>query len=226
MGSEMCIRDRDGARIWFLPERGGHYILGVDPGQGKITETVAVVLRIFQDRGPQYCARLSGLIDPMTFGAPLKRLALMYGMPHMVPEANGHGLGLMAQLSTYPNMYWREDVISGQRTMVRGWLTTPRNKPFVMQMLGMILPGLECYDATFIRQCRGFRDDGTGRIKSTGLDDIHDAAALAAIGIGSANIEANLSTWEEHKESGLITPYTLREPQESGLIGHMPTWPK
>lgn len=193
------------AKVWFPPEHDGVYVMGVDPGQGKITESAVTVFRIYPNRGPQHCATLSGIIDPLEFYRPVIDLAEWYNKAFIIPEANSHGIGLVIQLLDYPNMYWREDIVAGKTKMVRGWLTTPRTKPFMMQMLNRFLMNMETYDAKFLRQCRGFKHRVDGRVIATGLDDVHDAAALAAISTTSVD--------------------SLRAPSKTGLVAHTPTWP-
>ena len=121
------------------------------------------------------------------------------------PGSQQPWIGLIIQLLDYPNMYWREDIVVGKTMMVRGWLTTPKTKPFMLQMLNRFLMNMETYDAKLIRQCRGFKHGADGRVRATGMDDVHDAAALAAI--STASVES------------------LRAPSKTGLVAHTPTWP-
>ena len=114
-----------GGDVWFPPEKGAYYVMGIDPGQGKVTESVAAVWKLSPDRGALHCASLSGFIDPLDFASPVLELARWYNNAFLVPEANSHGLGLIAQLRDYPNIYFREDIINGQHSMRPGWLTTP-----------------------------------------------------------------------------------------------------
>jgi len=177
-----------GALVWFAPEERGHYVMGVDPGQGKQTETVCSVWRVFPPpiedeplRGPQLVARLSGLTEAAAMKDDIIALGKWYNWALINPEANGHGQGLIREIKNYPNLYWREDIVSGKKSMVIGWLTTSRTKPFMMQTLKQAMLNMECYDAELMRQCRGFRDLGQGKVLPTTMDDNHDAAGLALV---------------------------------------------
>ena len=64
---------------------------------------------------------------------------------------------------------------------------------------------METYDAKLVRQCRGFKQRIDGRVVATGMDDVHDAAALSAVSTTSVD--------------------SLRAPSKTGLVGHTPTWP-
>lgn len=178
-----------GSAIWFPPEARGHYVMGIDPGMGKTTETVASVWRIYpkplnadeKPRGPQHVARLAGLFDAPERRDDIWALGKWYNWALINPEANGHGQGLIRELKNYPKLYWREDIVSGVKTMVIGWLTTGRTKPFMMQVMKRMMPTMECRDATLIQQCLGFRDRGDGKVIPTTMDDHHDAACLAMV---------------------------------------------
>ena len=84
--------DRHETKVWFPPERDGVYVMGVDPGQGKVTESAVTIFRIYPNRGPQHCATLSGIIDPLEFYRPVAELAEWYNRAFIIPEANSHGL--------------------------------------------------------------------------------------------------------------------------------------
>jgi hypothetical protein len=179
--------------VWFPPEERGIYVMGIDPGQGKLTETVCSVWRWFPPpigddpaRGPRLEARLSGIFEAAENWPPIQELANWYNHALIDPEANGHGQGLVREARNYPNLYWREDIVSGQKTMVIGWLSTPKTKPYMMQTIKRYLPTLECYDIVLVKQLRGFRDLGEGKYLKTTMDDHHDAAGLALVALPDA----------------------------------------
>ena len=174
--------------VWFAPEPRGYYVMGIDPGMGKQTETACSVWRIYPPpsgdepmRGPQKVARLSGLTDAAAMKDEIVELAKWYNWALINPEANGHGAGLIRELKNYPNLYWREDIVSGVKSMVIGWLTTSRTKPFMMQTIKRAMVNMECYDPESVRQYRGFRDLGMGKYIATTMDDVHDSDGLALV---------------------------------------------
>ena len=177
-----------GALVWFPPEPRGYYVMGVDPGMGKQTETSCSIWRIFPPptgdepaRGPQMVARLSSLTDAAEMKDSIWELGKWYNYALTNPEANGHGQGFVREFKNYPNLYWREDIQSGKKSMVIGWLTTVRTKPFMMQTLKQHMVNMECYDSETIKQCRGMKDLGLGKVLPTTMDDNHDAAGLALV---------------------------------------------
>src|SRR3990172_1029251 len=178
-----------GSQVWFEPEERGMYVMGVDPGQGKMTETAASVWRIFAPpsspnepaKGPQMVAKLSDLRDAVEMKDDIWALAKYYNWALVNPEANGHGQGFIREFKNYPHLWWREDIVSGQKSMQIGWLTTGRTKPFMMQTMKHLMPVMECHDAELVKQFRGFRDLGLGKTLPTTMDDQHDAAGLALV---------------------------------------------
>ena len=171
------------AQVWFKPVQGGLYTVGIDPGQGKQTESVAHVWR-WDLQHPRHEATLHGFYEPDIFAPKCKALSDYYGKPLVIPEANSHGLGLIVKMRDLGgvHMYYRRDIISGISGQYPGWLTTPKTKPYMLQQLKAILSQMETHDAEFIRQIRGFAELGDGKVGTTLPDDHHDAGCLAIIG--------------------------------------------
>ena len=171
-----------GSQVWFPPEEGGFYIMGVDPGQGKVTESVASVWQVRVDQPIRHCARLATMDDPLTFDEPVKALATYYNMALINPEANGHGQGLIKGLVAWPHLYWRQNIVSGKSTNEIGWLTTGTTKPFMFQQMGYHLPTMETHDATLIQQIAGWRRNiDLKPPSSNGMTDHFMAACLALV---------------------------------------------
>ena len=173
--------------IWFQPEDGGQYIVGVDPGMGKQTESVAQVWR-WDLEHPRHEATIAGLIEPVPMAVRVMDIARHYNNALIVPEANAHGLALVAEFvrmrkQYHLRVYQRRDVVSGITGMHMGWLTTPKTKPMMMQELQRQLIDIETHDAELMRQIRGFRDIGMGKVSTIAADDYHDAACLAMVGM-------------------------------------------
>ena len=180
--------------IWHKPDYDDlapNYVVAVDPGQGILTQSVALVFRvIINEDGKisyQHCATLSGLYDPQTFAPMVKELSYYYRTAKIAAESNGHGLAFTAEVKDYPNLYYRTDVVSGIRTKVIGWKTTgaPRlgsngTKTYMMSELNHILNYLECCDINVIRQIANVRVSAEKVLVCMGGDDFHDAAAIFA----------------------------------------------
>ena len=168
--------------VWFPPEEGAFYVVGVDPGQGKVTESVASVWQIIPGEPLRHCARLATMDDPLTFDVPVRDLAVYYNNALINPEANGHGQGLIKGLRDYPNLYWRQNIASGKgSTSEIGWLTSQITKPFMMQQMGYQLNTLETKDAILVKQIAGWRKYSDIKAVSTGMTDHFMAACLAIV---------------------------------------------
>ena len=182
------------AKIWEEPDdrdENPNYIIAVDPGQGIITHSVALVFRVKLDEGRisyKHCATLAGLLDPQSFAPMVMALGDYYKTAMIASERNGHGLAFCAEVSEYPNLYRQHDVVNGQRSQVVGWKTTgmPRlgstgTKTFMMSALNHNLQFLECHDIDVIRQIASVRIGAERRLEFAGRgDDYHDAAAIFA----------------------------------------------
>ena len=172
-----------GAQVWYPPEDGIQYVIGVDPGLGKKAKSVATVWRDTFS-GIRHEATLAGLIEPATMATKTKELAYYYNEALIIPEANAHGLLLTKELNDYRRVYRRRDVVSGKESEVIGWLTTSRTKRFMMEELARQLHTLETHDEELIRQIGAFRELGAGKPPaSTVADDYHDSACLGVIGL-------------------------------------------
>lgn len=200
--AEPCIRLSKGcypapftgpgnSMMWEEVSERGVYFMGVDPGQGKSTETVASVWKYnvpyASENGDeaslpmfQHVASLSRLEEAADMKEQIEDLAKYYNWATVNPEANGHGQGFIREFKHYPHLYWREDIVSGQKGMQIGWLTTGRTKPYMMQVLRQQLATLETHDAALMQQIRGMREAG-GKVVSAIMDDHHDAACLALV---------------------------------------------
>jgi hypothetical protein len=174
-----------GAKVWYEPEEGVQYVIGIDPGQGKVTQSVATVWKM-DGEGLRHEATLAGLIEPVAMGKRVKELGLYYNNALLIPEANGHGLALCAEIRDYRRLYWRKDVVSGRQGSQIGWQTSVRTKPFMMSELARNLPTLITHDQELVREIAGWREAGVGKPPfSMTSDDVHDAACLALVGATS-----------------------------------------
>lgn len=168
------------ADIWYPPEEGVKYLLPIDPGQGKISESVGQVWT-FTDDEFKHCATLAGFYDEPTMADKCKDLARYYNGAVIAPEAN---LSIVPHLTDYPDLYFRTDPITGRVGKDIGWLTTRQTKPYMIKELSVNLPKIITHDIRLISQMRNIRWIGVGARQfaaSLGPDDHHDAAALAIV---------------------------------------------
>lgn len=186
------------AKIWNAPDQdwdAPNYFISVDPGQGKLTLSVATVWRIEHEGYPlvRHEATLAGLYDPTAFAPMVVELAEYYRGAKISAERNGHGLSFCAQISDYNNLYRQTDIVSGISTKVIGWATTGAaklnargTKIFMLDELNHLLPDLECHDEEIISQISRVRVGGDGKIHMPKFDDFHDSVAIMAATRSSA----------------------------------------
>ena len=173
-----------GANIWYLPEERKQYLVVVDPGQAKFTQSVISVLRFDKDELgntiPVWCARDSGWYDAETEYKKACMLSDRYNRAMLVWEANGHGFGFTVLAKNRRPIYFREDLVAGISTMMPGWYTSSGKngtKEYMLNQVRKHLPSLVCHDIELVRQLRNFRYLN-GKIEVVGMDDIHDTLAI------------------------------------------------
>lgn len=178
----------EGAFVWFEPEPGHLYDVTIDPslgtGRAGNSKTVLHVWEFgYYENGEEWgklCARVSGNFTAGVATTKALGLAQHYNNARIIPETNPPGIPIAYALinANYPNLYYRQNVISGRDTSEVGWLTTPRTKPFMCEQLAFMLPRIITYDAEFCSQLRNMRYIGD-RVVAHGPDDHHDAGAIA-----------------------------------------------
>ena len=174
----------NGLNVWYPPEKGGDYLVVVDPGQAKITQSVISVIRFKRDELgniiPIWCARDSGWYDTEVEYEKACKASDYYNRAMLVWEANGHGFGFTVLAKRRRPIYFREDMISGMSSMQPGWYTSggkSGTKEYMMQQVHKYLPSLICHDIELVRQLRAFRNIA-GKVEIIGMDDIHDTLAI------------------------------------------------
>jgi len=178
------IRSWEDAQIWEEPVEGIQYVMGIDPGQARQTESVATIGRMDPELGPIMVALLGGLYEPDVMGFKCIPLARMYNTAKMIPEVNGHGIAYLdAVKRKYPNIYIRRDIERGKPIQRQGWVSSARTKPFMMDAINRTLKQCVIPDAETMRQIRGFRSLGLGKYETRLPDDRHDAWGLMLMGL-------------------------------------------
>lgn len=176
--------------IWHDKVEGFSYLVSIDPGKGKTSESVGHVWH-FEDgytdkEGKeippvmQHCATLAGFYDEWEMALLMKEVGHYYNGAVIAPEDN---LDIVSHLRDYPDLYWREDVRTGKLVRAVGWQTNLSTKPYMITEVSRHLEHIDCQDIRFWSQCKNIRRNAM--IKSgilvVGADDHHDAGAIAIV---------------------------------------------
>lgn len=185
--------------IWRLPEEGRGYVIGIDPGKGKQSESVASVWtftegysseikdkdkKVIQvkDIPPilQHCATLTGFYDEAEMAVYCKQVGYLYNSAVLAPEDN---LDIVSHLKDYPDLYWREDVRTGKIGRTIGWQTNTSTKPYMITEIARNMEYIDCQDQRFWSQCKNVRRNSSVKsgIVVIGADDHHDSAGIAIV---------------------------------------------
>ena len=176
--------------IWHDKEEGKGYVVSIDPGKGKTSESVGHVWSFvdsYRDEGGneippvmQHCATLAGFYDEWEMAELMKEVAHYYNGGVICPEDN---LDIVSHLRDYPDLYWREDVRTGKLIRAIGWQTNLSTKPYMVTEVSRHLDDIDCQDVRFWSQCKNIRRNAMVKsgIVVVGADDHHDAGAIAIV---------------------------------------------
>jgi len=176
--------------IWHDVEEGKGYVISIDPGKGKISESVGHVWNFLdgyrnnegEEIPPimQHCATLAGFYDEWEMAELMKEVGHYYNTGVICPEDN---LDIVSHLRDYPDLYWREDVRTGKLIRAIGWQSNVSTKPYMVTEVSRHLDDIDCQDIRFWSQCRNIRRNSTVKsgILVVGADDHHDAGAIAVV---------------------------------------------
>ncbi len=176
--------------IWHDKEEEKGYVISIDPGKGKTSESVGHVWNFideYRDKEGneippvmQHCATLAGFHDEWEMAELMKEVAHYYNNGVICPEDN---LDIVSHLRDYPDLYWREDVRTGKMIKSIGWQTNVATKPYMITEVSRHLEDIDCQDIRFWSQCKNIRRNKLIRsgILVVGADDHHDAGAIAIV---------------------------------------------
>jgi len=176
--------------IWHDVEEGKGYVISIDPGKGKASESVGHVWNFiegYRDKDGneipplmQHCATLAGFYDEWEMAELMKEVAHYYNTGVICPEDN---LDIVSHLRDYSDLYWRVDVRTGTSVRAIGWQSNVSTKPYMITEVNRHLGDIDCQDQRFWSQCKNIRRDASIRsgILSVGADDHHDAGAIAIV---------------------------------------------
>ena len=166
---------REGLDIWYQPEKDKKYLVCIDPGQAKITKSAIGVLTFDQDGEgnykPRWCARDAGLYSPEVTVKKAIVASDYYNRAEIAWEANSHGLAITELLKRRRPIYFRKDIVSGMPTVEPGWLTTSKNKDYMLQTVHKYLADFTCHDIEIAQQMRNHRLVGD-KVVVVGANDI------------------------------------------------------
>ena len=164
------------ADIWYDVEEGLKYLVAIDPGLGKTSESVATVW-LFSEDEFKHCATMSGLYEDYIMAEKSMELARHYNGAII---ANEDTLGISSHLRNYPELYYRTDPVSGRGGRDIGCQTNKSTKIYMCNELSRCLPKITTHDIRIVSQLRNIRDIG-GRPMAIAADDYHDSAAIAMV---------------------------------------------
>jgi len=175
-GAATDSEDNGRLTIWFPPQKGRRYILGVDSAGGGSDGDYACAQVIERTMGMQ-CAELHGHFPPYELAKRVADLGLRYEQALVAVERNNHGAAVLAHLS-----YLRyEDVFEKGGQL--GWLTSAASRPAMIENMAAVLmsePEL-FHSMRLLEECRTFirRADGNAAAADGAHDDCVMAMAIA-----------------------------------------------
>ena len=174
----------DSLKIWYPPEKDMDYIVSVDPGQAKITQSAITVIGFKRNELgntiPYLCARDAGLYPPELTSNKAIAASNLYGRCMITWEANSHGLAITERLKLRRPIYFRKDITSGRQSMEIGWMTTSKTKDYMLHVMARYLPDLVCHDSEVVQQLRNHRLNGD-KVEVVGANDIFMALAIGLV---------------------------------------------
>jgi hypothetical protein len=171
-------RSEDNGRltIWFPPQTGRDYIIGVDAAGGGSRGDYACAEVIERTIGLQ-CAELHGHFPPLELARRVAELGRSYAVALVAVERNNHGYGVLAHLRDmeYENLFGKDGQL--------GWLTSAASRPAMIENMAAVLavkPEL-FHSSRLLEECRTFvrRPDGNAAAAEGTHDDCVMAMAVA-----------------------------------------------
>jgi hypothetical protein len=181
-------------RVWWLPEKGKKYVVGVDVSEGievessKGREPDYSVITVLDPEARKVVARWRGYIDPDKLGEVVFSVGKFYNDALVGVEVNNHGIATAAYLKNnfYRNLYMRESSEDEQfqiRTTKFGWRTDKKTKPIMIsEMQRSVREGdIIDLDIVSIREAMSYvkKDDGSMAAQEGQHDDCVISLAIA-----------------------------------------------
>jgi hypothetical protein len=175
-GTETESEDNGRLTIWFPPQKGRRYILGVDTAGGGSDGDYACAQVIERTMGMQ-CAELHGHFPPYELARRVAELGRRYEEGLVAVERNNHGFGVLAHMNNlaYENLFEKDGQL--------GWLTSAASRPAMIENMAAVMmsePEL-FHSPRLLEECRTFvrRPDGNAAAADGAHDDCVMAMAIA-----------------------------------------------
>jgi hypothetical protein len=172
--AEEALQSYDNGRllIWFPPQKGRKYIIGVDPAGGGAEGDYACAQVIERTLGMQ-CAELHGHFPPFELARRVADLGAQYENALVAVERNNHGYGVLAHLKDMPYENLFEQ--GGQL----GWLTSAASRPAMIENMAAVLVDEPewFHSARLLEECRTFVRHPDGN--AAGAEGTHDDCVMA-----------------------------------------------
>lgn len=184
------IESRDGwLKIFELPKADHQYTLGADTAEGLLKGDQSAGVIVEKTTG-NVVAAWNYLVPPEDFAKDIQQAAWYYNEADVAAENNNHGYTTNKELSemSHVKLYHtkRDETAQGeQNTPKRGWSTTSKSRPEMLNHLAHLIDKVSCElrDPDLIGQCETFIRNGEkgGRPEADGsfLDDLIVAASIA-----------------------------------------------
>jgi hypothetical protein len=165
--------ERNGAlHVWFPPQAGREYVLGVDAAGGAADGDFAAVQVVDRATGLQ-CAELQQRLRPAELAKVAVQLARRYNGALLAIERNNHGGAVIAYVAAelYERLYRQRGEV--------GWLTTQASKPEMVAQVGSMLEHApeRVQSRRLLAECRTFVSGEYG--KTGAAPGAHDDLVMA-----------------------------------------------
>ncbi|HWY20895.1 MAG TPA: hypothetical protein VNX26_06705 [Candidatus Acidoferrum sp.] len=172
VGDEAALEDNGRLSIWFPPQKGRRYILGVDTAGGGTDGDYACAEVIERTMGMQ-CAELHGHFPPFELARRVAELGRKYGRALVAVERNNHGAAVLAHLTHIgcEEIYEKDGQL--------GWLTSAASRPAMIENMAAVLmeqPEL-FHSPRLLEECRTFVRHADG--SASAADGAHDDCVMA-----------------------------------------------
>lgn len=174
-----------GARVFGLhshPQPNLHYTIGADPSGGTGHDDAALVVMCVETL-EQVLRFSSNTTDPIVFSKLLLDLGKHYNDAYLIPEANNHGIAVVAILKRdYPRSLLYYHAKATRKAGAKyGWLNTNDRKHNLVGMMQETLDQYLIYDKKTVEELQAFEEDEEERMGGKS-DNLVIASGLAMLG--------------------------------------------
>lgn len=168
-----------GLDVWYEPEPGARYVIGVDPAEGNPTSDDSA-FTVMQVDGQEEVASGAGKWEPAVLAGYVKELSKWYNHAPALVERNNHGHAVLLELVNLGGVQ-RLRGWDGKP----GWLTTARGKALVWATAAEAMRESTCVVRSFATMTQLQSIEGASLSAPAGLHDdraMSYVLCLAALG--------------------------------------------